>query len=612
MTQLPAPEILAAYFEGGLKMPTYDSAVEMYRALAVHTNGQVPQDLINANRPNESDEVKSYRMNRYRPVTKSPVGRVLQSLGKIWRARDWKIQYPEDKFPKVPQDETLQNYCEENFPHYNSITNWTFTVLLKAYCMDANHLILITPLEKIDNLASFNRPYPTLFMSDQVIEYKAGNFAILKSSVQVKVPNHPDSDKYFVVTDKDILPYIKRDKTWELQAEEIINHNLGYLPIVKPRGQYNSTIDRYDLFESRICDMVPHLDDAACEYSDRQAAMIMHIYPERWEMMTQECNTCQGSGKVANPAYTGTDTKSKQLAEANCTVCNGVGATRTIGPYGVTKIRPTKALFGEQPVPMPPMGYVEKDMGIMEFLDKSIETHLYRALSSVNMQFLAQTPLSISGDAKMVDRDELNNFVFNVASDLIYMMNCCYSLFADYRYRVSYPNAADRAKMLPTIPIPRHYELGGSDAILEQLVKIKTDTVGRTTTRALKKDLLNSKYQNMPDLLTVALLELDLDPYDGIAETDLAQMKLSDGLSDSYYIIHCNISPFIQQALEENTDFAKMEIVAQRKILEGYAQEIIAQKEDNMIKSQPLQNDTTAVTPADDTKSDNDVEPTEV
>lgn len=597
-------ELLAGYFNGKPTLPTYAKAVEMYRALAVHAKGEVPLKIIATRRPNESGEVKDYRMSIYRPITAGYVGAVISSLEKIRRARDWRISYPtEATFPLVPHGETLQEYCEEKFPHYNSLTEWLFTVLLPQYTIDANLLILMAPLEAVAE-NELLRPYPTMFQSDQVYEYRPDDYAVLRSGTT--------QEKYFVVTTTDIKTYVKRPKAsepreFEWVVSDIVLHNLGYLPLIKPRGKFKEFVEGHELFTSRIATMVPHLDEAACEFSDLQASKVMHVYPERWEIATQDCTTCNGAGRV--PAYyaMGTDGASKPLID--CTNCKGLGKVSATGPYGVTLHRPALSAI-EQPIPMPAAGYIEKDMGIVNFMATSYERQLYNALCAVNMQYLAQVPAAQSGIAKSLDRDELNNFVYGVASDLIYMLKVAYNQVCDYRHGFTYPNANDRRDMLPTIPIPKHYDLVGADGLLEQITHIKTDVVGRTTTRAMKMDILESLYQNMPDKLQPAKLELILDPYDGIAETDLVAMKLNDGLDERGFIIHCNINWFIQKARELVAGFDDMGFVAQMGIMDGYAAEVVAKKEAKMIQVPPTTTNALPYdTSDDDAASDSDPDP---
>jgi hypothetical protein len=586
MTFIPTAEQLAQYFEGNRKNPVYDDATRMYQDLRLHANGEKPGDIISRRRPNESEEVQSYRLQIYEPVTKQTFNSVLQSLGKIRRSRDWAIKYSRDyKWPLVPEGETLEDYCEKRFPYYTSVTNWLFNVMLKSALVDANCAVLVLPLKPLADATSYKQPYPVIFYSDQVIEYLVDRFAILKAAEQVQTSPQPSpkergqtatsatlSDKYYLVTTNEVVPYIKQGDNWVAVTDEIIVHGLGYLPIIRPRCQFAKTVHEYNLFESRISAMVPSLNEAAREYSDLQAAVVGHLFPERWEVATQECGSCNGTGYMPNPAYTGTDVKSKQLV---CSSCNGLGATGATGPYKKTVIRMPKTNLGEQPVPVPPFDYVKKDIEVIRVMEDRLAGHLYRGLSAINMQFLAQVPLTISGDAKAVDRDELNNFVYNVAEDIVYIADYLYAIIADYRYSYQYPSTVERRHMLPFIPVPEHFELLGADDTMATIREMRGNGIGGSLLTAMLKEFAKRAFFQDKDTAVPLLLEMDLDPFAGMSEADKANMLATGCVLRRDYIRSAYIKDFVKRALAGQEGFADMLYEQQCAVLDGYATEVV-------------------------------------
>ena len=575
---LPSAELLAQYFEGRRKSPVYDDAVTMYQDIRVHANGETPGDIIYRRRPNESEEVQSYRLQIYEPITKQTFNSVLQSLGKIRRSRDWAIKYSRDhKFPLIPQGETLEDYCEYKFPYYTSVTNWLFSVMLKSTLVDANCAVLVLPLQTLADNTSYKQPYPVIFYADQVIEYLEGRFAILKSTEQVQVQSGNGfavSDKFYLVTTTQVVPYVKEGDNWTAQTDEVITHGLGYLPIIRPRCQFAKTVQEYNLFESRISAMVPSLNEAIREYSDLQAAVVSHLFPERWEIATQECQSCGGTGYTPNPSYTGTDVKSKQLV---CSSCNGLGATSAGGPYKKTVIRMPKLNLGEQAIPTPPFDYVKKDIDVIKVMEDRLDKHLYRGLSAINMQFLAQTPLSISGDAKTVDRDELNNFVYNVAEDIVYIADYLYAIIADYRYTYQYPDLTERRLMLPTIPVPEKYELLGPDDTMTTITQMRGNGIGGSLLTAMLKEFAKKQFFQEKEIAIPLLLEMELDPFSGMAEADKAAMLATGNVLRQDYIRSAYIKDFVKRAVAEHEGFADMLYEEQVAIMDGYAQEVLGE-----------------------------------
>ena len=586
MPILPTAAELAEYFEGKRKNPVYDDATRMYQDIRVHANGETPGDIIARRRPNESEEVQSYRLQIYEPITKQTFNSVLQSLGKIRRSRDWAIKYSRDyKFPLVPQGETLEDYCEYRFPYYTSVTNWLFSVMLKSTLVDANCAVLVLPLNTGDP-SSYKQPYPVIFYADQIIEYLEGRFAIFKSAEQLVVANPPGplskrgataatfSDKYYLITTNEVVPYIKQGDNWVALTDEIITHGLGYMPVIRPRCQFAKTVQEYNLFESRISAMIPSMNEATREYSDLQAAVVGHLFPERWEIATQECNSCAGSGVVPNPSYTGTDVKSKQLV---CAACNGLGATGATGPYKKTVIRMPKLNLGEQPISLPPFDYVKKDIDVIKVMEDRLDKHLYRGLSAINMQFLAQTPLSISGDAKSVDRDELNNFVYNIAEDIVYIADYLYAIIADYRYSYQYPILTERRRMLPFIPVPEKYELLGPDDTMATITQMRGNGIGGSLLTAMLREFAKKQFFQEKEISIPLLLEMELDPFSGMAEADKAAMLATGNILRRDYIRSAYIKDFVKRAVAENQGFADMLYEQQCTILDAYAEQVLAE-----------------------------------
>jgi hypothetical protein len=574
---LPDAAELALYFEGQKRNPIYEDAKQMYEDLRVHANGEKPGDIIARRRPNESEEVQAYRLQIYEPVTKQTFNSVLQSLGKIRRSRDWAIRYSRDyKFPLVPDGETLEDYCELRFPYYTSVTNWLFSVMLKSTLVDANCAVLVLSLDTQADENCYRKPYPIVYHADQIIEYLEGRFAILKAAESVQVTSAKGvtiSDKFLLVTTNEVVPYVKSGDNWIALTDEIVVHGLGYLPIIRPRCQFAKTVQEHNLFESRIAAMPPSLNEAIREYSDLQAAVVSHLFPERWEVATQECMSCGGSGYVPNPSYTGTDVKSKQLV---CASCNGLGATAGAGPYKKTVIRLPRTNLGEAPIPTPPFDYVKKDIEVIKVMEDRLERHLYRGLSAINMQFLAQTPLTISGEAKAVDRDELNNFVYNIAEDLVYIADYLYAIIADYRYAYQYPNLTERRHMLPFIPVPEKFELLGADDTMTTISQMKTNGIGGSLLTAMLREFAKRQFFQEKDVSIPLLLEMELDPFSGLSEADKAAMLSTGNILRQDYIRSVYIKDFVKRAIAEQQGFAEMLYEEQVAIVDGYAGEVLA------------------------------------
>lgn len=572
------------YILGKRNSPVYEETKKLYESIRVHANGEYPEKLIGERRPHESDYVHKYRKKIYVPITKETFSAVINSLGKIRRSTDWSISYDKSKVPaRVPESETLQQYCEFKYPYHTSVTNWTFSVLLKCYLMDANALVLVKPLYIPDSDTEFLQPFPFIFYSDQVIDYKENQYAVL---IDGKKDKRGKPYLWHVVDDEGIYTYSK-DNKGNIYLESEYFHGLGYMPIVKLKAVYKESVNEYSVYESRLSAMIPRLDEAVREYSDQQANIVNHLFPERWEYASQPCGSCVNEvgvscGQVKK--FTGKD--KKEFIYEKCGSCNGTGTVAGSSPYSKFVVRPANVNLGEQTTPIPPFGYVGKDTAIIESVDKRIEFHQYKALASINMQFLVQTPLNQSGLAKEVDRDELNNFVYNVAEDLVEAMDSIYKITNDYRYMIIVQNETERKEMLPSIAVPEKYDILSTTYLADEVKAARESKLNGVIISALEVDYVNKKFYNNSQVKNEMTLVMNLDPMVGATEDEKMLRLQNGGVTRENYIISSNISSFVKRAMQENTDFITLSYDEQMAVMKGYANEIITAENTNLLPTE--------------------------
>lgn len=559
--------ILKDYFEGRKVTPIHNKASEMYNEFRVHSDGEFPLKLIGERRPHEPEYILKYRKQIYESKTKTPISKVITSLGGIRRSSDWSIKYKAEVPAKIATGESLEYYCEKKYPYYTSVTNWVFSDLLKNYLIDPNALVLIKPLNKPQG-NEYTKPFTFIFNSCDVIEYLEGQFAILKRDVIYD----SKEKKEFVVIDTNEI------KTWtisnDLKSYTLIDtyvHGLGYLPIAKLRATLKKTYGENPLYESRISGMIPELNEAVREYSDQQANIVTYLYPERWEYESEDCPACKNGQGISTGKVL--DGKNKAI---KCSSCGGSGKNTVRSPYKTMIVRQANKNLGEQSAPIPPFGYVSKDTNIIDVIDKRIEKHIYSALSSINMQFLDQTPLSQSGDAKEVDKDELNKLVYTIAEDLVYVMDEVYKIIADYRYKtILSGNEKEIESLLPSIAVPEKFDLLSSLYLVDEYSKAKSANMSGIILMELQREYCAKKFYNQPEIRDELDLVFSLDPMAGVSEEDKMVIYQNGGVTKQTYIISSNIVSFVKRALKEKENFATLKYQEQMNILKGYADEII-------------------------------------
>jgi len=562
----------------------YERAVKKADAILVHADGLDPCELLTDRRPNESAEVLEYRKKIWVPKTKPFFSKIISSLQKIRRSSDWSIRYEGD-FPKIPEGETLKDYCEFNYPQFTSITNWAFAVLLKKYTTDPNAVLFCYPKElNFDN--RFLEPVVQIVDSVNVLDYVYEDYAVLVNPlgcVFVTSKGSFPGKSYYLVTTEKIIRYDQTDGRGTMTPVVDYDHGLGELPVYKIGAVIVDTHGEKCLYESRISGVVPEFDEAVREYSDLQAAKVMHMFPERWEYTQHECTTCKGTGKRQNPSwYVGCDSSIATTCLCDNKSChNGYVVA---GPYSKIMIRPLNSMEGAATTtpPTPPAGFIEKDVEIIKVQEESVYNHIINGLASINFEFIATTPLSQSGVAKEVDKDELNNTVHSIAEDIVRCMDWIYLMIANYRYRMIY-KMEDIYEMVPKIAVPEKYDILSSSHLEEQLKNIKDSKVNPVITNAIEAEYANKAFNNDPSIRELVELVLSLDPLSNISEDDKMVRLSNRGITLETYIISSNIHEFVQRALDEIEGFADLELKEQKDKIKSYASEQITSANSDLI-----------------------------
>lgn len=533
--------------------------------MRVHADGRFPEKLINERRPNEPDTVLAYRKTIFVPKTKPYFGKIENTLQKIRRSSDWSIKYPDASFDKIVEGEKMSDYAEHNYPVFGSLTNWAFSLLLRNYLIDANALVVVAPMSLPEAENEFLKPVATVFNSCDVVDYVEGDYAVIVNKVGSIYGDNKPGKSFYIITTLYIQRWDQINGRDEYAVKYEYEHGLPELPVFKIGGIVVDVYGPHSLYESRIVGVLPEFNEALREYSDLQAAKVLHLYPERWEFTQNECVKCKGTGQ-RNEVVNG------DACQVTCDTCGGQGYIAA-GPYSKMLIRPSGA--DQLQIPTPPAGFVEKDVEIIKVQEQSIKDHITEGLSAINFEFLAATPLNQSGTAKEVDKDELNNMVHSIAEDIVRIMDKVYWLIALYRYSAQY-TPDEIYEMLPMIAVPEKYDILSSMYYQEQIKGVIDSKLNPAIRNAMEVTFATKAFNNEPKVAEEVALVLSLDPLAGIGEDDKMSRLSNNGITQLDYVVSSNINKFVSQAIEANNDFPDMDVTKQREVVYKMAQEQMA------------------------------------
>lgn len=540
-----SPSFLEPYLMQGLRHEDYDDAVEMYEELETHADGEYPGELIDQRRPAESDEIKHYRKKIFVPITKPVFTKVYNSLMKIRKSQDWMISFPNELPAVIAEEESPERYLMYKMPRNGSITNWMFSVCFKQYLIDANAAVLTLPTNWEIAENQYYEPYPMIFNSEDVLDYKEGLYYVLKEH---------DEDLYWVIQPDIIQKFEVKDYAVR-EVFQMVN-TLGYIPV---RHLYGMIIENYKdgaLYESRISGIVPKMNEALREYSDLQAEIVQHIHSTMWSMQPQQCGRCKGLGDIPK----------ENSAPIKCPSCSGKGLL-PLNPFEHLVLPAPRP--GDPAIPTPPIGYVTKQTDIAKLQEERIRQHIYDALSAINMEFLADTPLSQSGVAKQVDREELYSFVHSIAEDVVRIMDEIIYDICAWRYSGV---TSDIRALLPYIPVPERFDMLSGKVLVDELTSMVNAKVDPAIINAAQIELAGKKF-NDSEVKDLVVLKLKLDPFAGVPEENISLQRMYNAIDQNDLIIHANINKFVTRALEEVQDFANLSYADQMAVMLRYSQE---------------------------------------
>ncbi len=579
--------------------PTHDfyaESIKIHHDLCIHADGIYPDELVETARPNEADEYKEYRKQVFTPVTKTWFSKVTKTIAKGHRAEDWGITWKQDVKGVIPKDETLEKYTTVNYPYFDSLENWTFSIALPTMLKDPGGVIATFPLpKKTTSDTEYLRPYTHYFCSENVIDFRENNFAVLmdeeKSLVRVGdklvyegiILHFFDTDSYL----KAVQTGEKDDYDFEIEVSEqgeivATEHGIGYLPVTKLGGVVNKFYKGDTLWDSFISDCLNNWNEAIRRYSDHQVNMVLHLHPFEWEMADTPCRVCKGTGKEVTMA------KGKK-EEYACHVCGGNGHVSIKTPFGKKIIQPTikKGVNDNTNIPTPPAGIIERDVASISFLKEEYKDQIREGLAAINLEWVMNAPMNVSGESKDKDRAEAQAFFHEVYRHLVLnVMYPHYYFVSKWRYK--YLSEEEIEYNLPSIKVPAIFDFDTAETVG---VRLKNAIEGKFNPLIVNK--LNIEYAKKElgdDSSDVQKMEVmqQLDPLPNKTVDEKMTDLASKSISIESYILSENITSFIERAINEKKDFFKMNYSQKLEVLQPYIKEVINSNKESLVPIQEV------------------------
>jgi hypothetical protein len=181
--------------------------------------------------------------------------------------------------------------------------------------------------------------------------------------------------------------------------------------------------------------------------------------------------------------------------------------------------------------------------------------------------------------AKAYDANELNNFVNSIAEDLVRNIDNVYHFINEYRYRTIVPNEEKRRAMLPHVNVPTKFDIAKTTILMQELQGARQAEANPETLRVLETNYAKMQFNTSPEVAELLETVFDLDPLFGVKEENKMTMLQNGGITETAYIISCNIHAFVRRAIFEDKEFCTKDFKEKMKVLEKYADEVRGEAE---------------------------------
>lgn len=546
------------------QVPIISEGYEIAQRVRVHSEGVYPKTLIDTLRPNEPLEIKEYRKQIFKSYTKAYFNKILVLLQKIAKSEDWSIDFPAFE-GATPEKEKIQPYLTEKYPYFDSLENYVFSILLKTLLTDANAIIFVLPIDFQIAQNEFYSPFAFSYNCENVLFFDKNLLIVKTNSAGLK-------DSY-IFCDVDNVCFVEVDKSKEKPIVTFVEYKniIGEIPAFRYGGEIKEIIQKENgldfLYDSFITPCLNNFDEAARLYSDHQANMVLHIYPEKYIYQNSECKTCTGTGKVR--IYNDL-TKENELL--TCNKCKGNGFQTS--PFGIHEINP-KGMNENNNIPSPPIGYVSKPIELIQALKNEINEQCRQGLSALGLEFLYEAPANQSGIAKEFDREEINTFVGMVARHIVEnIVKPIIWYTMQWRYKVSLPEKTIE-KNMPIVAVPKKFDTLTSAIIgnrLETAIKNKYDY---STRKALEIQYAESEFGKNSNQVKLLKTLYELETMHDKTEDEKMTILANRGISQIDYVLSANLATFVNRAINEVPNYLDLPYKDKKAKVYEYATETI-------------------------------------
>lgn len=370
-----------------------------------------------------------------------------------------------------------------------------------------------------------------------------------------------DQNKRFRVIDdaRDMIVSIEDKSSKTFFAESDIPNELGYVP-ARMISSINENILNSQVKTSPINHILPALDRYFSCDCDLRMQYIKHLYP-KLAIVTRECTSCNGSGKVSStiPEY-----KDDKEVVIDCNTCHGTGREIPISRDGVIGI-PMYLIPGDSPYPGSPATYITPEVESLKTAAEDLKQQrldiLYAGTGDKNIvaESLNTATENIINSRSLEDRiAEISRMVEQFE---IFLKTAVKELHKDFASIEDFEIIVKYGKKIA---------LKNETDLQSEIKDAKSSGMNMSYVQGLQTDLIYVKYKNNKNELERQLLLNDIEPFAGYSIEEV--LKMEKYVSDKDLKLKINFESLVDQL--ENSE--PLETIA---VGEGYKKRVNVIKE---------------------------------
>jgi len=591
LIMIPTGKEFTTYLDGIFKDKRhryYDETVEHAVNMGIHVDGDPPTKLLEEKRPNEAEEIRAYRLEVYKPITKAVSRKVISILGRIFNERRFSVIIPDVPNKKIKEDNGLREYLKVGYPQYRTLLNYIKTVFIKQNVGDPNGVIVVAPtfesIEKDDT--EFLDPLPVYYEAARILDFIEDDYFVIDITKHTeknrKYAHRKDKtvDKVMII-DTEFIRIYTRDLNdtrlfWEFR------HNFGRPFVFRTGGITAEDMTPY-AYESFIAGVLPHWDKAVALSSDLDAMITLYMYPEKWEVETV-CSVCSGSRQVDSMVYSGTGSA---VEKVKCNHCKGTGRM-TRSPFNIHTVS-SDALRPEANLPLPPMGYVQKDVEIPRWVDEKLASEIEAGLNAINMDIVNKTGENQSGISKAIDRQELDSFLQTYSDHIFdYVIPNIVRFTVLWRYWLpKLVNDKEAREYVPEINKPTRFDIVSANFLIDEMKTAKEAGLDPSIIKAMQIDIIEKMFTGAEkEKVKTAII---IDSYAGRNSEDLSVLRGNNVITAEEWFIKENLPMLLFVAEENDPKFNDKPILEKRDIVRDLGKAEYAKQKPVLIPVEPIE-----------------------